>query len=137
MYHKVTIVGYLGGDPVQRYTPTGTPVTNFSVPTNRKWTDGEGNKQEEVVWWRVTAWNRLAETTYEYLEKGRLVLVEGNIKPDENGSPRVFQRNDGTPGAAYEITAQNIRFLGGGQSTSQSDGFPTEQEIETVEEVPF
>ncbi len=116
MYQKVIIVGNLGGDPEMRYTPSGTPVTNFSVATNRRWTNQQGEQQEETAWFRVSCWNRLAETTNQYLNKGQQVLVEGRLRPDpDTGGPRTWTRNDGTVGASYEINAFAVKFLGSPQ----------------------
>ncbi|MDY7041364.1 MAG: single-stranded DNA-binding protein [Chloroflexota bacterium] len=112
MYHKIIIVGYLGRDPEMRYTPDGTPVTNFSVATSRKWTNQDGSQGEETIWWRVTAWRKLAETCNQYLSKGRPVLVEGVMHPDQQtGGPRVWTGNDGVARASYEITARTVKFL--------------------------
>lgn len=114
MYHKVIVVGNLGRDPEMRYTPDGTPVATFSLATNRRWTNPDGTSGEETIWFRVTCWRRLAETVTEYLAKGRTVLVEGRLQPDRaTGGPRVYQKQDGTYGAAYELTAETVRFLGG------------------------
>lgn len=114
MYHKVIVVGNLGRDPEMRYTPDGTPVATFSLATNRRWTNPDGTPGEETIWFRVTCWRRLAETVTEYLAKGRTVLVEGRLQPDRaTGGPRVYQKQDGTYGAAYELTAETVRFLGG------------------------
>ena len=89
MYQNLIIVGNLGRDPEMRYTPDGTPVTNFSVATNRKWTNSDGSQGEETVWFRVTVWRRMAEVCNQYLSKGRQVLVEGRMTPDpESGGPR-------------------------------------------------
>lgn len=109
MYQKLTIVGNLGHDPEMRYTPAGKAVTTFSVATNRKWDGGE-----ETVWFRVSAWGRLAEVCAEHLSKGRAVLVEGRLRPDpETGGPRIWTRQDGTPAASFEVVAQVVKFLGG------------------------
>jgi len=114
MYHKVIIVGNLGRDPEMRYTADGTPVTDFSVATNRKWTNADGSQGEETVWFRVSAWRKLAETCNQYLSKGRQVLVEGRLTPDrETGGPRVWTGSDGQSRASYELTAINVKFLGG------------------------
>ena len=115
MYQQIIIVGNLGGDPEMRYMPDGTAVTNFSVATNRKWTDGSGAPQEEVCWFRVSVWGRQAETTNQYLAKGSKVLVEGQLRPDPaTGGPRIWTRgSDGTVGASYEIKADTVRFLSG------------------------
>jgi single-strand DNA-binding protein len=139
MYHKVVIVGNLGRDPEMRYTPSGTPVTSFPVAANRRWKNQDGSDGEETVWFRITAWRQLAEVCNQYLSKGRLVLIEGIISPGENGSPRVYQRQDGSWGAQYEITANTVKFLGGrgerveGAGYAESDeppaGFVEEDEI--------
>lgn len=112
MFHKVILVGNLGRDPEMRYTPSGQAVTNLSVATNRTYTDSSGNQVKETVWFRVAVWGKQAESCNQYLRKGRQVLVEGRLTPDENGNPRIWTAQDGTPRASYEITAQTVRFLG-------------------------
>lgn len=113
MFHKVILVGNLGRDPEMRYTPSGQAVTNLSVATNRTYTDSSGNQVKETVWFRVAVWGKQAESCHQYLRKGRPVLVEGRLTPDENGNPRIWTAQDGTPRASYEVTAQTVRFLGG------------------------
>ena len=126
-YQKIIIVGNLGRDPEMRYTPNGDAVTSFSVATNRKWTNQDGSKSEEVVWFRVTAWRKQAETAAQYLKKGRQVMIEGRMTPDKaTGGPRVWTGQDGTAKASFEVTAQRIIFLSGGERSSTSEG-PTQQ----------
>jgi single-strand DNA-binding protein len=138
MYQKLVILGNLGRDPELRYTPEGTPVTSFSVATNRKWNNSDGSQGEETVWFRVTAWRRMAEVCNQYLKKGQQVLVEGQLRPDrETGGPRVYERNDGSHGASFEVTALTVKFLGGGNghaAAETSDEIPVEIE---AEEIPF
>lgn len=140
MYQKVIIVGNLGRDPEMRYTSDGTAVTNFSVATNRKWTNADGSPGEETTWFRVTAWRRMAEVCNQYLQKGRQVLIEGQLKPDPaTGGPRVWTGNDGIARAQYEVTALAVKFLGGrgempvGEAPSRIEEPPVEPE----EEIPF
>ena len=99
------IIGNVGSDPEMRYTPNGNPVTSFSVATNRRWTSSDGEQQEETEWFRVNAWNRLAETCNQYVSKGMKVYVEGRLK----SSP--WMGNDGQPRAGNEISASEIKFL--------------------------
>ncbi len=135
-YQRLIIVGNLGRDPEMRYTPDGTPVTSLSVATNRKWTGRDGTPGEETTWFRVSVWGKQAETVAQYLSKGRLVLIEGRLKPDPStGGPRVYQRQDGSAGASYEVTAVNVRFLGGKGTTGGETGMaaPPEQ----GEDIPF
>ena len=133
--HKLIIIGNLGRDPEMRYMPNGSPVTNFSLASNRRYKTSEGEDREETVWVRVSCFGRLAEVTNEYLSKGRQVYVEGRLRADENGNPRTFSRNDGSTGTSYEVVAQTVHFLGarGDTSTAPTDGAPAEAE----EEIPF
>ena len=140
MYEKVIIIGRLGGDPEMRYMSEGTAVTNFSVATNQRWTDKtSGEPRETTTWFRVSVWGRQAEAANEYLAKGRQVLVEGRMNADpETGGPRLFNRQDGTVGASYEIRAFNVRFLGGRDDSSfdtaaASGGSSAQEE----DEIPF
>lgn len=118
MFQKLIISGYLGNEPVMRYLPNGTAVTNISVATSRRWTDNQtGTLQEETTWFRIAIWGRQAEAANQHLEKGRAVLVEGRLTPDsQTGGPRTFPRQDGTVGASYEVKADRVIFLGKGES---------------------
>lgn len=129
MYQKIVLIGNLGRDPEMRYTADGTPVTSFSIATSERWTGRDGEQQERTTWWRISAWRRLAETCNQYLSKGRQVLVEGRVNADpETGGPRVFTRNDGTPGATYEVTAITVKFLGG-RAEAGDLGAPSDEEV--------
>jgi single-strand DNA-binding protein len=139
MYQKLIIVGNLGRDPEMRYTSDGTPVTHFSVATNRRWTNPDGSPGEETVWFRVSAWRRLAETCNQYLQKGRQVLIEGQLKPDPaTGGPRIWTGNDGVARASYEVTAFTVKFLGGrGEAPPAEVAGAPEEPPEEGEEIPF
>jgi single-strand DNA-binding protein len=108
MFQQIIIVGNLGRDPEMRYTPSGVPVTSFSVATSRRWTGQDGQPQEKTVWFRVTAWRRDAELASQYLTKGRQVMVIGEME-----EPSTWTDRDGNSRASLEMTARNIRFLGG------------------------
>ncbi len=112
MYQRIVLVGNLGRDPETHYSNNGNPIANFSVATSHKWTDAEGQVHEETVWFRVSAFGKLAETCQQYLAKGQKVLVEGILVADANtGAPRIFARKDGTFGTAFEVRATAVRFL--------------------------
>jgi single-strand DNA-binding protein len=106
MYQKLIFIGNLGNTPETRYTAKGDPVTSFSVATSRKY-----GEKDETTWFRVSVWGNQAESCNTYLHKGSKVLVEGRLRPDENGNPTTFQRKDGSWGASYEVTAESVRFL--------------------------
>lgn len=147
MYHEITLIGRLGGDPEMRYTPSGTPVTNFSVATDRRWTGADGDQRKEVVWWRVTAWRRQAETCNEYLSKGDQVFIKGTIGgdrlPQSDGAeqvvPHTWQSQDGETRARFEVTARLVQFLGspGGRPAADIPGEMPEESSEDEEEIPF
>jgi len=126
MYHKVMIIGNLGRDPEMRYMPSGDPVTTLSVATNEVWNDREGNRQERTAWWRVSVFGKQADACNQYLQKGRQVMVEGILQVDpDTGGPRIWTRQDGTPGASFELRARTVKFLGGrgeGNGISESHG---------------
>ena len=126
MYQKLTLVGYLGRDPEMRYTPEGKPVTSFSVATSKRWTDADGQSKERAVWFRVSAWRKLAEVCNQYLKKGRMVLVEGELS-----EPKPYQGSDGTWRASLDVTAQTVKFL------SKGDAEQTTDKAEGTEEIPF
>ena len=112
MFHTIIIVGNLGKDPEMKFTPTGQSVTNFSVASNRSYNDASGQPIKETIWFRVTAWGKQAEICNQHLVSGSKVLVEGRLTPDpDTGSPRVWNRQDGSSGASYEVTAATVRFL--------------------------
>mgnify|MGYP001320324192 CR=1 FL=1 len=110
-YQTMIIVGNVGRDAEMRYTPAGSAVTNFSVATNRKYTNGAGEEVEEKMWFKITTWGKQAEICNQYVKKGNKVLVEGVLKGDENGNPRIWNGSDGTPHATFEVTANTVRFL--------------------------
>jgi single-strand DNA-binding protein len=112
MFHTLIIVGNVGRDPEMRYTPSGQAVTSFSVASNRKYTTSNGEQVNETIWFRVSAWGKQAEVCNQFLKKGSRVLIEGRLTPDKaTGSPRIWQKQDGTSGASFEVTAQTVRFL--------------------------
>ena len=129
MYQKIIIIGNLGRDPEMRYTPDGSPVTSFSVATSRRY-----GEKDETTWFRVTVWNKQAESCNQYLHKGSKVLVEGRLRPDANGGPSVFQRRDGSWGASFDLTADTVRFLSpkGEESGGQNFG-----PMDDDEDIPF
>ena len=137
-YQKVVLVGNLGNDPSMRYLPNGKPVTNFNLATNRSYTKDDV-KVTEVTWFRVSAWGRQAETCNDYLHQGSKVLVEGRLNPDENGNPRIYQRQDGTHGASYELTADWVVFMDSRVERQESaeDGFHSAVEHMDEDDIPF
>lgn len=136
MYQKVTIVGNLGKDPEMRFTPSGQAVTSFNLATNRSYTGSDGQRVKETVWFRVSVWGKQAENCNNYLRKGSKVLIEGRLIADPaTGGPRTYNRQDGSTGASFEISASTVQFL---DSRAESEQAGTE-DMGTLsdDEIPF
>ncbi|MFC2007749.1 single-stranded DNA-binding protein [Chloroflexota bacterium] len=103
--NKVTIIGNVGSDPEMRFTPTGKPVTSFSIATNWVYTTPEGERKQETEWFNVVAWNRLAEQCNQFLGKGRLVYAEGRLHT------RNWEGQDGQQHSRMEVIANRVIFL--------------------------
>lgn len=105
--NKVIIVGNLGRDPEMRYTPSGSPVTSFSVAVSRRWRTPEGENREETEWFNVECWNKLAETANEYLQKGRQVFIEGRFRTESWDD-----KNTGEKRYRTKVVANEMQMLG-------------------------
>jgi len=106
--NKVILVGNLGKDPEVKYTPQGTPVAKFSLATNERFKDKDGNWQDRTEWHNITAWARTAEIAGEYLKKGNKVYIEGSL--------RTHSWDDKTSGQKKymtEIIVNDLVLLGG------------------------
>lgn len=104
--NKVMIIGNLGRDPEMRYTPSGRPVTSFSVATSRSWTSSEGERREETEWFNVVAWGNLAEICKAHLSKNQQVYVEGRLQT------RGWEDEDGKKHFRTELVANEMILLG-------------------------
>jgi single-strand DNA-binding protein len=104
--NKVMIIGRLGRDPEMRYTPSGRPVTSFSVATSRTWTSAEGERREETEWFNVVAWGNLAEICKAHLSKSQQVYVEGRLQT------RGWEDETGKKHFRTELVANEMILLG-------------------------
>jgi single-strand DNA-binding protein len=103
--NKVILVGNLGSDPELRFLPSGSAVANFSIATNEKWRDKDGNKQERVEWHRIVVWNTLAEICTQYLHKGSSVYIEGKLQTRE------WEDKDGNKRWTTQVVGWSVQFL--------------------------
>jgi single-strand DNA-binding protein len=104
--NKVIIIGNLGRDPEMRYTPSGRPVTSFSVATTRTWVSAEGERREETEWFNVVAWGTLAEICKAHLTKSHQVYVEGRLQT------RGWEDEQGKKHFRTELVANEMILLG-------------------------
>ena len=124
--NKVMIIGNLGRDPEMRYTPSGRPVTTFSVATSRSWNTSEGEKHVETEWFNVVAWSNLAEICKQYLTKGQQVYIEGRLQT------RRWDDQEGNKHTSVEIVANEMIILGERREATESSA-----ETESIEEEEF
>ncbi len=138
MYQKLLIIGRLGKDPEMRFTPNGQAVTSFSVATDRQYSDQAGKPVKETVWFRVSAWGKLAETCNNFLQKGKMVMVEGRLTVDQKtGGPRIWTAQDGTPRASLEMVATTVKFLSAKTDGSGTGAAEDDFESAPSEDIPF
>jgi single-strand DNA-binding protein len=109
--NKVMIIGNLGKDPEMRYTPSGRPVTTFTVATSRSWNTSDGERRTETEWFNVIAWGGLAEICNQYLTKGQQVYIDGRLQS------RSWNDKDGNHHTSVEVVANEMIMLGNRQST--------------------
>jgi single-strand DNA-binding protein len=101
--NKVIICGNLTRSPELRHSANGNAIANFSIATNRAWTDERGERHEEVEFHRITLFGRQAETAAEYLTKGQLAMVEGRLQYDK-------WKADGVERTGVKIIADRVQF---------------------------
>lgn len=108
MLNKVMLIGNLGRDPEIRHTSTGSPVANFSIATNRRWKDRDGNRQEQTEWHNIVVFGRQAEIAGQYLTRGRRIYLEGRLQTSSWDD-----KNTGEKKYRTEIICENFQMLGG------------------------
>lgn len=129
--NKVMIIGNLGRDPEMRFTPSGRPVTSFTVATSRTWSSPDGERHEETEWFNVVAWGKLAETCKQFLVKGQQVYVEGRLQT------RRWEDQEGRKHFSTEIVADRMIMLGERRSNQQTDNGPMPDTLSEEDEFPF
>lgn len=132
--NKVMIIGNLGRDPEMRYTPSGRPVTTFTLATSRSWNSADGERHSETEWFNVVAWGNLAEICKQHLNKGQQVYIEGRLKT------RRWEDKEGAKHTMTEIVASEMLMLGERREVNQSEAAVAAAEIEgqaEEDEFPF
>jgi single-strand DNA-binding protein len=143
--NKVILIGNLGRDPELRYTPSGTPVANFSIATTYNYKGQNGEWKESTDWHNIVCWRRLAEVAGDYLRKGSRIYVEGRI------TTRSWEGQDGKTNYRTEIVVNDLMMLdsrgegggGGGRSSggSRSSSGPDDSGFEpdqiSDDDIPF
>ncbi|MCH7662795.1 MAG: single-stranded DNA-binding protein [Chloroflexi bacterium] len=129
--NKVMLIGNLGRDPEMRYTPSGRPVTTFSVATNRTWKTSDGERRSETEWFNIVAWGSLAEICNQYLKKGQQVYIEGRLQS------RSWEDDDNKKHQTTEVVAKDMVMLGDRRKEDTEDDGADSESGDDEEEFPF
>lgn len=153
--NKVILVGNLGKDPEIKHTPQGKPVAQFSLATNERYKDKDGQWQDRTEWHNIVLWDRLAEVAGEYLKKGGKVYIEGRIRTESwddkqtgqkkyitkiIGSDLVLLGGRGEGGGEYGGSSRGASAAGGNgfdQITPEAQSAPAGSSPITDEDIPF
>jgi single-strand DNA-binding protein len=134
--NKVILVGRLGQDPEVRYTENGTAVANLSLATTQTWKSKSGEKKEKTEWHRIVVFGNTAEFAKEYLRKGTMLAVDGQLRT------RKWEDRDGTTKYTTEVLARQLTPLSSRQTESKPK--PEEPDVpfdekkeEDEEDIPF
>ena len=114
--NKVQIIGHLGRDPEMRYTPSGRPVTTFTVAVSRSWNTVDGERHNETEWFNFVAWGNLSEICKQSLNKGQLVYMEGRLQT------RRWDDKEGVKHTSVEVVANEMMMLGDRREHANSAG---------------
>ena len=128
MYNRIVLIGRLARDPELRYLPSGAPVAGFTLAVDRPFKNQAGERETDFV--TITTWRKLAEQASRYLDKGRLVAVEGRLQI------RSYETQDGQRRKVAEVVADGIRFLDSGKRNGQRAEAVAEAQEQTAEAVP-
>ena len=121
--NKIILIGNVGSEPEMRFTGSGKPVADFTLATNRKYGD-----EDLTTWFKVTAWNKLAETVNQYVYKGMSVYVEGSVGLDE------WEGQDGQKRSRLAVTAGTVNFL---SKPKEQAAKPDIDDTIEPEDIPF
>ncbi len=134
-FNKILLIGNLTRDPQLSYTPNQTPVVDFGLATNRRWTGQDGSQREETCFVDCRMFGKRAEVINKYCKKGNPLFIEGRLTFDS------WEAQDGTKRSKHRVTVMNFEFLGGGggggggQSVNRTETEAPQQRGE--DDIPF
>ena len=113
--NKVILIGRLARDPEMRTTPSGVATTSFTIAVQRNYANAQGDREADFI--SCVAWRKQAENIAKYCSKGSQVAVEGRTQT------RNYDAQDGTKRYVTEVIADNVSFLGGRSTSSESSSY--------------
>ena len=124
--NKVMIIGNIGRDPEMRYTPSGKPVTSFSLASSRSWIGPDGERREETEWFNVVTWGNLAEICNQKLFKSQQVYVEGRLQT------RSWEDERGQRHFRTEVVANEMIILGPRDKNNIRHNDDSDEEVDAL-----
>ena len=135
MINKVILVGNLGRDPELRSTPSGQPVASFTLATNRRWRDNQGEKHNQVEWHNIVVWGKLAKIAAKFLKKGKPIYLDGGLET------RTWDdRETGEKKYRTQVVCEQLQMLGQRGSDFETGAGSDDEEAEESgfdEDAPF
>lgn len=141
MLNRIVLIGRLTRDPELRSTQTGRAVCTFVLAVDRAFAGADGKREADFI--NIVVWGKQAETSAQYLSKGKMAAVDGRLQI------RSYDGNDGVKRYMTEVVADNVRFLspregsalGGGNGAGYSAGYGDDQFNDnmpmTSDDLPF
>jgi len=103
--NKTILMGRLTKDPELKFTPNNTEVCNFSLASNEKWKDANGETKEKTLFLNCVAWKGLAKVISEYCKKGNRLLVEGKL------NSKTWEDSSGNKKSTIELNVENFQLI--------------------------
>lgn len=123
--NKVFLIGNLTRNPEMRTLPSGQPVVNFGLATNRMWKGKDGSSQKQAEFHNIVMFGRLAEIAHQYLKKGAMTMIEGRIQT------RTWEGQDGKKNYKTEIVAEGMQM--GPRRIDEHQGMPPTESSENIQ----
>ena len=139
MYQQIVVIGRLGRDAEMKFMPSGEATLQFSLASDRVYSDKAGARMKETTWFRCQLFGKGAQALNDYLTKGTMVLVEGRLRIDtKTGGPNIWKRQDGAYASSFEIVVGTVRLLGGGSREAQNEAGNTSPAVALAnDDIPF
>lgn len=104
-FNQVLLMGNLTREPSLSYTPSKTPVVEFGLAVNRKWTKQDGSQGEEVLFIECQCYGKRAEVIDKHFEKGSPIFVQGRLKLEQ-------WESGGKTHSRIRVIVESFEFIG-------------------------
>ena len=134
-YRQVILAGNLTRDPEQRFTNSGTEVSQFGLAVNETYRNGDGDKQEKAHFYDCVAYGQKAEAINRLFNKGKPIFFIG--VPDYS----TWEAQDGSTRSKIQMKVLNFEFVPDGKGSQSANGNGNREEVDIREEdyadIPF